>query len=44
MKEMISFVIEEILLIKNSVNDKLSNSAQLQEKSNDKYLNEKFVI
>ena len=43
MKEMKSFVIEEILLMKNSVNDKLSNSAQLQGKSNDKYLNEKIV-
>ena len=38
MKEMKSFVTEQILLIKNSVNDKLGNNAQLQEKSNQKYL------
>ena len=38
MKEVKSFVTEQILLIKNSENDKLGNNAQLQEKSNQKYL------
>ena len=36
MKAMKSFVIEQILLIKNSVNDDLGNNTQLQEKSNKK--------
>ena len=38
MKEVKSFVKEQILLIKNSVNDKLGNNGQLLEKSNRKYL------
>ena len=42
MKEMKSFVREQILLIENSVNDKLGNNAQLQEKSNEKYLIEEI--
>ena len=33
-----SFVIEQILLVKSSVNDKFGNNTQLQEKSNEKYL------
>ena len=35
-----SFVIEQILLVKNSVNDKFGNNTQLEEKSNEKYLTE----
>ena len=42
MKEMKSFVIDQILLVKNSVNDKLDNKAQLQEKSKEKYLTEEI--
>ena len=42
MKEMKSFVREQVLLIENSVNDKLGNNAQLQEKSNEKYLIEEI--
>ena len=42
MKEMKSFVREQILLIENSVNEKLGNNAQLQEKSNEKYLIEEI--
>ena len=42
MKEMKSFVREQILLIKDSVNDKFGNNAQLQEKSNEKYLIEEI--
>ena len=42
MKAMKSFVTEQILLIKNSVNDKLGNNAQLEEKSNEKYLIEEI--
>ena len=34
MKAMKSFVIEQILLVKNSVNEKLGNNTQLQEKLN----------
>ena len=37
-----SFVTKQILLIKNSVNDKLGNNALLQEKSNEKYLIEEI--
>ena len=37
-KVMKSFVTEQILLVKNSVNDKFGNNTQLQEKSNKKYL------
>ena len=44
MKDMKSFVTKQILLIKNSVNDKLGNNALLQEKSNEKYLIEEIVI
>ena len=42
MKEMKSFVREQILLIENSVNEKLGNNAQFQEKSNEKYLIEEI--
>ena len=35
-----SFVGEQILLVQNSVNDKLGNNAQLEEKSSEKYLTE----
>ena len=42
MKAMKSFVIEQILLIKNSVNDDLGNNTQLQEKSNEKHLTEEI--
>ena len=42
MKAMKSFVIEQILLVKNSVNDKFGNNTQLQEKSNEKYLTEEI--
>ena len=42
MKEMKSFVREQILLIENSVNEKLGNNAQLQEKLNEKYLIEEI--
>ena len=42
MKEMKSFLREQILLIENSVNDKLGNNAQLQEKSNEKYIIEEI--
>ena len=38
MKAMKPFVIEQILLVKNSVNNKLGNNTQLQKKSNKKYL------
>ena len=34
MKAMKSFVVEQILLVKNSVNEKLGNNTQLQEKLN----------
>ena len=37
-----SFVIEQILLVKNSVNDKFGNNTQLEEKSNEKYLTEEI--
>ena len=40
MKAMKSFEIEQILLVKNSVNDKFGNNTQLQETSNEKYLTE----
>ena len=33
-----SFVIEQILLVKNSGNHKFGNNTQLQEKSNEKYI------
>ena len=33
-----SFVMEQVLLVKNSVKDKFDNNTQLQEKSNEKYL------
>ena len=36
------FVTEQILLIKNSVNDKFGNNTQLQDKSNEKYLTEEI--
>ena len=36
MKAMKRFVIEQILLVKNSVNNKLGNNTQLQKKSNKK--------
>ena len=42
MKKMKSFVIEQILHIINSENDKLGNNAQLQEKSNEKHLTEEI--
>ena len=42
MKAMKSFAIEQILLVKNSVNDKFNNNTQLQEKSNKKYLTEEI--
>lgn len=42
MKAIKSFVIEQILLVKNSVNDKSGNNTQFQEKSNEKYLTEKI--
>ena len=42
MKAMKSFVIEQILLVKNSMNDKFDNNTQLQEKSNEKYLTEEI--
>ena len=42
MKWMKSFVLEQILLFKNSVNNKFSNNTQLQEKSNEKYLTEEI--
>ena len=42
MKAMKSFVVEQILLVKKSVNDKLGNNTQLQEKSNEKYLTEEI--
>ena len=37
-----SFVIEQILLVKNSVNDKFGNNTQVQERSNEKYLTKKI--
>ena len=37
-----SFVIEQILHIINSEEDKLGNNAQLQEKSNEKHLTEEI--
>ena len=42
MKAMKSYVIEQILYVKNSVNDKLGNNTQLQEKSNEKCLTEEI--
>ena len=39
-----SFVIDQILLVKNSVNDKLDNKAQLQEKSKENIQPRKFAI
>ena len=42
MKEIKSFVREQILLIENSVNEKLGNNAQLQKKSNEKYIIEEI--
>ena len=42
MKAMKSFAIEQILLVKNSVNDKFDNNTQLQEKSNKKYPTEEI--
>lgn len=38
MTAMKSFVIKQILLVKNSGNDKFGNNTQLQEESNEKYL------
>ena len=37
-----SYVIEQVLYVKNSVNNKLGNNTQLQEKSNEKYLSEEI--
>ena len=37
-----SFVIQQIFLVKNSVNNKLGNNTQFQEKSNEKYLTEEI--
>ena len=42
MQAMKSFVIEQILLVKNSVNEKLGNNTQLQEKLNGKHLTEEI--
>ena len=42
MKAMKSYVIEQVLYVKNSVNDKLGNNTKLQEKSNEKYLSEEI--
>ena len=42
MKAMKSYVIEQVLYVKNSVNNKLGNNTQLQEKSNEKYLSEEI--
>ena len=42
MKTIKSFVLEQILLVKNSVN-KFGNNTQLQEKSNEKYLTEEIL-
>ena len=42
MTTMKSFVIEQILLVKMSVNYKFGNKKQLQEKSNEKYLTEEI--
>ena len=42
MKAMKSFVIQQIFLVKNSVNNKLGNNTQFQEKSNEKYLTEEI--
>ena len=42
MKEMKSFVREQILLIEKSVKEKLGNNAQLQENLNEKYLIEEI--
>ena len=42
MKAIKSFVLEQILLVKNSVNNKFGNNTQLQEKSNEKYLTEEI--
>ena len=39
-----SFVVKQILLVKNSVNDKLNNNTQLQENSNQKYLTEEIRL
>ena len=43
MKTIKSFVSEQILLVKNSVNNKFGNNTQLQEKSNQKYLTEEIL-
>ena len=43
MKTIKSFVLEQILLVKNSVNNKFGNNTQLQEKSNQKYLTEEIL-
>ena len=37
-----SFVIEQILLVRNTVNHKFGNNTQLQGKSNEKYLNKEI--
>ena len=37
-----SFVIEQILLVRNTVNHKFGNNKQLQGKSNEKYLNKEI--
>ena len=42
MKAMKSFVIVQILLVKNSVNNKFGNNTQLQQKSNEKSLTEEI--
>ena len=42
MTAMKSFVIEQILLVKNSVNDKFGNNTQVQKRSNEKYLIKKI--
>ena len=42
MKAMKFFVIEQILLVKNSVNDKFGNNTQLQKKSDEKHLTEEI--
>ena len=38
MKTIKSFVLQQILLVENLVNNKFGNNTQLQEKSNEKYL------
>ena len=42
MKEIKFFVMEQILLVKNSVNDKYGNNTKLQEKSSENYVTEKI--